>query len=171
MYHSSVCNISHATFIAHLFHIPLKTSIDDKKGFTEQELYYDFAASFATIFLDVDPVKSFGLRATAAQGVQKISPVVRDVCKAVKADHLAKSLKDFLGLGDKEQILRDYGTHMIQRLFEGGKSVDEVVSNVMATATAGVANQAQCVGTHIYRQYPSIFTLIPADIHVSLHNC
>ena len=140
-------NILHATFIAHLFHIPLRTSANPQKGFTEQELYDDLAASFATIFLDIEPVKSFQLRAAAAQGVQKISTVMRDICKAVKADSPTAGFKALLGLGDRERILSDYGTHMIQRLFEGGKSVEEVVSIVLATATAGVADQAQCVGT------------------------
>ncbi len=109
-------------------------------------MYEILATAFAFIFLDLDSTKSFGLRAAAAQGVQKLSAVVRDVCKAIKADYLATSLKGFLGLGNKDHILGDYGIHMIQRLFEGGNSVDEVVSTILPTAPTAIATQSQCVG-------------------------
>ena len=135
----SVGNVAHTNFICQLFHIPLKNSHGAKEGFTEKELYNTLATAFAFVFLDLDPAKSFGLRAAAAQGTQALSIVVRDTCKAVKEDCLTTGLKHFLGLGETERVLSDYGCHMIQRLFESGNSVDEVVSTILPTVPAAVA--------------------------------
>ena len=69
---------------------------------------------------------------------------MHDVVEDIKNDRFA-SIKEVLGLGSSEQVLHDYGTHLIKRLFEGGKSVDEVVWTIIPTAAAAVATQAQGV--------------------------
>ena len=47
-----------------------------------------------------------------------------------------------------EKMLSDYGVRLLQRLFDGGKSVDEVVWTIVPTAAAAVATQGQGVRGH-----------------------
>ena len=79
-----------------------------------------------------------------------LGKIMQGVVEDIKTDRFA-SIKEVLGVGSSEQVLRDYGTHLIKRLFEGGKSVDEVVWTIIPTAAAAVATQAQGV-----RGFPSI---------------
>ena len=140
----SVGNKSHANFISQLFHVPLRNS-NKTNGFTEKELYGILTTAFAFNFLDMDPVKSSELKAAAAEGISKLSAVVQDVCKAVKEDYFAATIKGFLRLGEKEHGLSGYGVHLIERLFQSGHSVDQAVSTILSNATAAVAMQTQCV--------------------------
>ncbi len=112
---------------------------------TDQELYTILALLFAYVFLDLDSAKSFGLRAAASQGTEALGKLMKDVCTAVKVERSTMTL-DLLGMMSPEKALKDYGTHLISRLFEGGKSIDEVVWSIIPTAAAAVATQAQGVG-------------------------
>ena len=49
----------------------------------------------------------------------------------------------YISMGTAGQLLEDYGARFLKRLFEGGKSVDEVVSIIIPTAAAAVGTQAQ----------------------------
>lgn len=135
----SVGNYSSTKFIAHLFHIPLKDS-ESSVGFTVEELYYVLAYQFIYVFMDLEPAKSFGLRAAAMQSSQKLGKVMREVCEAVSGDKIS-ILKDVLGFGG-EKILKDYGAKLIKRLFEDGKNLEEVVWTMIPTAAAAVGMQA-----------------------------
>ncbi|KAH0556381.1 hypothetical protein GP486_005695 [Trichoglossum hirsutum] len=137
-----VGNISHANFIGHMFHIPLKNSGSAIGVLTEQELYTILALLFAYVFLDLDTANSFGLRAAAEKGTKALGMIMKGVCEAVEAEKFVM-LKEMLGISSTDPGLSDYGIHLIQRLFEGGKSVDEVVWTIIPTAAAAVATQAQ----------------------------
>ena len=132
----SVGNICHVNFISQLFYISLKDSDNAKDGFTKKALYEILATAFAFIFLDMDRVMSSGLTAAAAQGIQKLSAVVRDVCKAIKEDYFKAIIKGCFRLGEKEQVSSDYGVHQINRFCDGGNSVKQVVSSILPTAIA-----------------------------------
>ena len=146
----SIANISHANFIAHMFHIPLQSAGGGPQSYTETSLYYTLAQLFAYVFLDFDTTTSFALRASALKETKVLGKIMQGVVEDIKTDRFA-SIKEVLGVGSSEQVLRDYGTHLIKRLFEGGKSVDEVVWTIIPTAAAAVATQAQGV-----RGFPSI---------------
>ncbi len=140
----SVGNVSHANYIAHLFHIPLKSATGAGDGFTEQELYTVLALLFAYVFSDIDTASSFGLRAAAKKSTVALGTVLKGVCEALKLDRFTR-LKKILGMESHEEVLNDYGSHLIERLFAGGKSIDEVVWTIVPTAAAAVATQAQGV--------------------------
>ena len=145
---TSVGNVSHANFISHLFHIPLKSSDGLGEGFTEKELYTVLALLFAYVFSDIDTASSFGLRAAAKKSTDALGAVLTGVCEALKSERFIH-LKAFLGMGPHEKVLNDYGINLIQRLFAGGKSIDEVVWTIVPTAAAAVATQAQGVSERV----------------------
>jgi hypothetical protein len=68
---------------------------------------------------------------------------------AVKTEHFS-SFKHAMGITPSETILKDYGTRLVDRLFEGGKSIDEVVWTIIPTAAAAAATQAQGVSVLNY---------------------
>lgn len=102
------------------------------------------SAIFIFLFFDVDPVKTFEL----ALGVKA---VCAQLGKLVEANvKFLNTTKHVSGITDKFQHhdgpLADYGVHMIRRLLATGMSTEEIVwSQIMPTAGAMVANQAQVV--------------------------
>ncbi|MCJ1470995.1 hypothetical protein MMC07_009643 [Pseudocyphellaria aurata] len=137
-----IANLSHANYIAHMFHIPIQSAGGGPESYTETSLYNALANLFAYVFLDYDTTTSFALRATALRETKALGNVVQDVVERVRTDGFA-FVKEALGLSSSEQVLRDYGKHLIERLSEGGKSIDEVVWTIIPTAAAAVATQAQ----------------------------
>ena len=136
--------MSHAIFIAHLFHIPLKTADDPSGAFTADELYNILALLFAYVFSDIDTASSFALRTAASTATTALGKVIKEVCEALQ-DHELVQLNGKFGMEPYEQVLSDYGISLVKRLFAGGKSVDEVVWTIVPTAAAAVATQGQGV--------------------------
>lgn len=138
-----VGNPSHAIFVAKLFHLPLKKRGDLNLAAVEvDQLYLALSVLFAYVFLDLDTARSFKLRAGAKTATEQIGKLVKVVCETVKVGgwfHLG----DLLPMGTSGRMLQDYGVQLLKRLFEGGKSVDEVVWTIIPTAAAAVATQAQ----------------------------
>ena len=66
-------------------------------------------------------------------------------CVTAVKHELSSSFKGMMGAIPAETVLEDFGGHLIERLFEGGKSVDEVVWTIIPTAAAACATQAQGV--------------------------
>ena len=143
----SVANPSHAQFISHLFHIPIKSKGHPLAVLTDQQLYLILALLFAYVFLDLDSAKSFQLRAAAIKGTDALGKVMKAICTAINVDQETLNI-DILDMISPEQFLTDYGTHLVKRLFEGGKSVDEVIWTIIPTAAAAVCTQAQGVRFH-----------------------
>ena len=128
-----------------MFHIPIQSAGGGSKSYTETSLYNTLANLFAYVFLDYDTTTSFALRAKALRDTKALGNIVQDVVERIRSDKLA-FVTEALGLThSSEKVLRDYGTHLIERLSAGGKSVDEVVWTIIPTAAAAVATQAQGV--------------------------
>jgi hypothetical protein len=124
----------------------LKTDEHPDGIFTEYEMYMVFAIAFAFIFLDSDPAKHFQLQEAALSLSQQLAKLVALNVKDVEDDTFLERLASQFRPERKE--LASYGAHLIKRLLEGGKKVDEVVWEIMPTAAAGCANQAQAVSAH-----------------------
>lgn len=152
---SSVANISHAKFIAHMFHIPLQSANGSRPGYTDGSLYRALSTLFAYVFLDFDTSTSFALGAAAARETNALRAILKDVVREFREGPYV--LKRITGLFDGDELqdeLQDYGKHLIERFSRGGKSVDNVVGAIIPTAAAAVATQAQGVHSfpfiHIY---------------------
>jgi len=137
-----VGNPSHAIFVAKLFHLPLKAPGDLKVGVTVDQLYLAMSVLFAYVFLDLDTARSFKLKASAKQATDQMAKLVKLVCQKVNLGEQLH-LTSLFSLGHAGELLEDYGVKLLERLFEGGKSVDEVAYTVIPTAAAAIATQAQ----------------------------
>ncbi|KIW99798.1 uncharacterized protein Z518_10726 [Rhinocladiella mackenziei CBS 650.93] len=138
-----VGNPSHAIFVARMFHLPLKKRGDlNPVGVEVDQLYLALSILFAYVFLDLDTASSFKLRASAKEATDQLAKLVKIVCEAVQVDGIFR-IRDLFPVGTAGQLLEDYGTSFLRRLFEGGKSVDEIVWTIIPTAAAAVATQAQ----------------------------
>jgi hypothetical protein len=130
-----VANTSHAIVVADIFNIKLKEHGGD---ITPEQLYEAMATVFAYPFLDLDPTKTLALKQSAEQATALIAKAVTESVKEVKEERFS-----IFGHGQGGSVLRDYGTKLIQRLFEGGKSVDEVIWTVVPTSAAAAPIQSQ----------------------------
>ncbi|KIW60956.1 hypothetical protein PV05_01130 [Exophiala xenobiotica] len=140
---NDVANPSHAIFVARLFHLPLKKHGDLNPAAVEvDQLYLALSVLFAYVFLDGDTASSFKLRAGAKTATDQLAKLVKLVCEAVQVGGFFH-LGELFPMGQAGQLLEDYGIRLLKRLLEGGKSVDEVVWEIIPTAAAAVATQAQ----------------------------
>ncbi|KAH8668546.1 heme peroxidase [Xylariales sp. PMI_506] len=136
-----VGNTSHAIAVAHLFRIPLK---EQGGSLTATELYEVMATIFRYTFIDIDTGTTLAVKSAAKSATAALAAAVTESCKAVKngQDHWLTSI--FTGPG-MDPDLPDYGTKLIQRLFDTGKSLDEVVWTIVPTSTVAVPIQSQGV--------------------------
>lgn len=127
-----------------MFNIPLRSGGGSPKNYTENTLYNALATLFAYVFLDFDTRTSFSLRAAALKETKALAAILNDVVKETRGGNFLslKRISEAL----YEDVLHDYGRHLVERLSEGGNSIDEVVATIIPTAAAAVATQAQGVG-------------------------
>ena len=139
-------NLSHANFIAHLFHIPLKAE-GSKYGITAQDFFNKLRTISTYITMDFDSTKSLSLLANAKKATLELGSIYRPVVEAVKGERF-HALKELLGIG--VGVMPDYGTDLIRRLLAEGMDVDDVVWTVIPLA-AEASFQGQ--GVRIYYVY------------------
>jgi hypothetical protein len=151
-------DLSHANFIANLLHIPLKAR-DSDGGITARDLFNKLQAIFQYVSLDVDPTKSFALRANAKKAVLDIEEIYRPVVEAVKEERF-HTLKELLGMGIG--TLPDYGTNFIRRLLAEGMEVDDVVWTVIPLAAEA---SFQGLGVCIYSRH-MIFKILLHELTI-----
>lgn len=102
------------------------------------------ALIFTCIFFDLDPAKSFPLRMAAKSVTQQLGKLVEANVKMVSATGFIASIVD--GMHQNHTPLTDYGVHMVRRLLESGMNSSDITwSQIVPTAGAMVANQAQVV--------------------------
>jgi linoleate 10R-lipoxygenase len=142
--HCSVGNLAHIHFAANIFSLPLKSADHPHGIYTEYEMYQLMALMFICIFFDLDVAKSFALRLAAKKLVGQLSKVVEMNVRAVNMTGWIAGIVD--GKTQNKHYLTDYGVHMVRQLLATGMTVEEVTySQIMPTAGAMVANQAQVV--------------------------
>lgn len=111
-------------------------------------MYMVLAVIYTCIFSDLDPAKSFPLRLAAKAVTQQLGKLVEANVKTVNATGWIAGVVD--SMHQQHSPLTDYGVHMVRRLLENGLGVSEITwSQIMPTAGAMVANQAQVVGSSI----------------------
>lgn len=111
------------------------------------------AILFVGIFFDLDPVKSFPLRMAAKAVTQQLGKLVEMNVSSVNMTGWISGIVD--GMREEHDALADYGVHMIRRLLDSGMGVSEATwSQIVPTAGAMVANQAEVVWSWITRNPP-----------------
>ncbi|RMZ75993.1 hypothetical protein DV738_g5153, partial [Chaetothyriales sp. CBS 135597] len=138
-----VGNPSHAIFTAKMFHLPLVGPNDiNPLGVTVDSLYLAMSVLFAYVFLDMKSARSFKLRLGAKNSADALAKLVKIVVEAVKADEYLH-LSHLFHMGRSGRVLGEYGTRLIKRLLESGKSTDDIVWTIIPTCAAAIATQTQ----------------------------
>lgn len=100
---------------------------------------------FEYVFLDLDTAKSYKHRVVASRETQQLGEAV---CKAVesasKSPGLIQMIMDFL-TPSSGPPLPGFGKELVTRLLESGKSVEDVVWELIPTQAAAAATQGQAV--------------------------
>ena len=108
-------------------------------------MYMVLAVIFTCIFFVLDPAKSFPLRHATRAVSKQLGALVEANVKAVHMTNWISGVVD--PLWKQDNPLTDYGVHMVRRLLDSGMGVSEITwSQIMPTAGAMVANQAEAVG-------------------------
>lgn len=111
-------------FAAHVFGLPLKTKGNPRGIFTEHELYMSNAVIFQAIFFDYDLLRSYPLRQAARAVARKLGEVVEINVKSLTSTGIISHFID--GLRKQDNPLSEYGTNVVQKLFESGLNAHEV---------------------------------------------
>ncbi|PGH27261.1 hypothetical protein AJ80_00971 [Polytolypa hystricis UAMH7299] len=136
-----VANLAQVHFASRVFSLPLKSDDTPRGVYTELELYHIMASVFTCIFFDADPAKSFPLRQASRKATQQLGELVMLNVDLVGKTGFIASIVDRLHNND---ILPQYGSHMIERLLKTGIPPEEIVfTHLLPTAGGMVANQAQ----------------------------
>ncbi|KAL1639238.1 hypothetical protein SLS58_008080 [Diplodia intermedia] len=138
-------NLAHSIFTAKYFDIPLRddSSTNTKNGYSAKELADVLAHLFEYVFLDLDTAKSYKHRVVAARETQQLGDVMRKAVEgATRSPGLIQRLLDFLA-PTSGPPLPGFGKELVSRLLESGKSVEDVVWELIPTQAAAAATQAQ----------------------------
>ncbi|KAM0265577.1 hypothetical protein ACHAQJ_000009 [Trichoderma viride] len=132
-------NTAHTHYAAQIFNIPLKTQENPKGVFSEQELYTALAAIFTTIFLDIDPVKSFPLRQKTKEVADALGASVETTVKYTKSF----GLRLFTGSA-KNDPLSTAGVNAVKGLAKSGLNAHDIAWGlILPTAAAIVPSQGR----------------------------
>lgn len=136
-----VGNLSHAIFMAQLWHIPLTGD------FAAKDLHDAFTAVFQHSFLDLDPSISFALRQNAREAATKLTEVITPAVEKLLQHgfHPLSMIEDALGVGQEPTALHEFGAKYIKRIAATGKDMSYIADMIVPTAAAGGPLPAQGV--------------------------
>lgn len=118
-------------FVSRLFKVPLKTVSNPKGIYTEEELYSVLALIFITVFLDVDPVKTFPLRQAAKTVSEQLCKIIETSVGTATGWGL-KAL--FSGGEDRSDPVHVHGLNMIKDWSKEGISASDIASGQILPA-------------------------------------
>lgn len=117
----------------------MKTASNTKGVYTEDELYAVLALTYITMFLNVDPVRTFPLR-------QATKSVSEQLGKLIETS--VGGATGWFGGGDKAESLAAHGTNLVKTLSKSGMSASEIAWNqVLPSAVAMVPTQGSVVSS------------------------
>lgn len=128
-------------FTAAVFCLPLKSDLNPRGIYTESELYSIMALTLTCIFFSGDPTESFPLRQKAREAVQQLGKLL---ILNVELIRKTSFVTDWVNSLRGNDVLPQYGVHLVQRMLQRGISPQEIVwTHILPTAGGMVANQAQ----------------------------
>jgi hypothetical protein len=132
-------------FTARFLAVPLKEDQNiHGPGLTAQEIFDAQASLFQYVFIDVDTAKSYKNRVQGSRDAKMLGNIMRKVVEgAGHSPGLIKMLMGLLGHGTSDvPIIPGFGKEIVQRLLRDGKSVEDVVWELISTQSAVAATQA-----------------------------
>jgi hypothetical protein len=132
-------NLSWTQFAARLLYIPVEGALTLKAAFHEKELYQRMIAIFRYIYFDEFPANSPSFQSAALQANKDLTKSINEVCETLKCSSFAHILLHRRQKTGREDAMPNHGDELLQRLFEGGMSIQEVTSIVVHLAVEIVA--------------------------------
>lgn len=117
--------------VAHLFYIPLKDAQNPKASFDCKQLHECLMLIFQYFHHDEQPTRSASLTEAALRVIEVLMKELEDVCEALECSSFAHVLLHRNRRADQNESMTNHGDELLLRLFEGGKTIKEVVSLVM----------------------------------------
>lgn len=127
-----IAALSWTQFVACLLHIPVRGLGNPNAAFNDRELQDSLVAVFRFIYLDTEPARSFAIKRDALRASQELTREIGSNFEVLKRTSFAPVLLH--GGNGKNNGLPNHGVEVLERLFEDGESVEEVVSLVILLA-------------------------------------
>lgn len=126
--------------VAHLLGIPLNAPGASQALFNVGSLQGALTTLFRYIFSSsrLSSVQELGLRRDALKAYQQLRTAIGDVCEAINCSSFAHVFLHRHRREGSEELLSEHGSEILQRLFDSGKTIDEVVSMVAFLAVQSV---------------------------------
>lgn len=140
----SIGNLAHALFTARFLALPLKEDPNSRgPGLTAEEIFRAQTSLFQYVFIDVDTAKSYKNRVQGSRDATMLGNAMRKVVEGAKHNPgLIEMLMGLLGHGKSVPDIPGFGKDMVHRLLRDGKSVEDVVWELISTQSAVAATQA-----------------------------
>jgi hypothetical protein len=136
-------------FVARLFYIPFKDMSNPRCAFDERELYAKLRNIFRYVYRDEDPATSAQLKKLALQAHKDVAEELGEVCDTIKCSSFAHVLLHRDRKNDGNNSLPNHGDELLQRLFDDGKTVEEVTSTaVLLAVNIAVSGSFAVSGTY-----------------------
>ena len=142
-----VAALSWTRFVARLCYVPLKDSLNPKAKFDDRELYDKMAIVFQYVYRNEDSTRSSALKQAALQANMDLTKELGEVCEAIKCSSFAHVLLHRDRKVSKTDLLQNHGDELLQRLFDGGKTVEEVASLAVLLAVELAVSGSFAVST------------------------
>ncbi|KAE9992939.1 hypothetical protein EG327_007247 [Venturia inaequalis] len=132
-----VGNLVPVHYVSELFSLPLKTSADAAKVFTEQELYLALLSIYTSFLEDVDSIDSFQMRQVSYSAVQTLGRLVQANVDDVQAPGLLQSIMA-AAFANADSPTKEYGDSFTACLLKSGLDARHVVWGHVLSTAAGV---------------------------------
>ncbi|ROV91089.1 hypothetical protein VPNG_09932 [Cytospora leucostoma] len=126
-------------FISRLFNIPLKTASNPTGMYTEEELYSVLTLIYITIFLDIDPVRTFPTRQAAKTVSEQLSKLIETNVGTVNG----WGLRGLFSSGEqRNDPVQSLGITLVKGWSKDGLSASDIASGQILPAIVSlVPNQ------------------------------
>lgn len=132
-------------FVAHLFSLPLRTESNTKGVYTEDELHAVLTLIYLTVFLDIDPVKSYPLKQATKTVSEQLGRLIETSVGASNGGWFSGGA----ATGQSDSV-STHGTNTLRGLAKSGLSVADIAwYRVLPTVVAAVPTQGAAVGSLI----------------------
>jgi hypothetical protein len=117
--------------------IPLKVTEEESgPGLTPKELYRAMANIYWYCFADVDPVATLRVKLQAKTSVTSLISVVTESCKQIESGNPLQEAFSKFHHHEDQPPLSDFGIKLLQRLYDAGMSIEEIVYTVVPMASS-----------------------------------
>ncbi|KAF2628738.1 heme peroxidase [Macroventuria anomochaeta] len=133
---NSVATSTWTESVARLLGIPLKAPGTPQGVLDSETLQEQLAALFRYIFSipNSDSTQELTFKRNAFLANKQLRKAINEVCEAIKCSSFAHILLHRHDRKSSDNIMSKHGSELLQRLFESGKTVEEVVSLVVLLA-------------------------------------